>query len=112
MILLFIYNNMAAIISFIGTVIIACMSFSNNKRTLKQQKEIAEKNLHANIISEARIEWIQEVRKIMADFLQKATSFNHYCRQDSNFNGTKEETTKSKLETVDKYYEIQALMYL
>lgn len=107
----FIIKNIVPIVSLILTIFVAITSYKTNKKSLEQQKEIAEKNLHANIISESRIEWIQEVRKLMADYLQKAAClpfyYGEYFDNDSNVG-----TEKEKQEIDNKLMEIQALEYL
>lgn len=60
---------LAGLISFIGVIIVAEMNHRNNIKSLKQQKELHEKSFQDNVVSKARIEWIQEVRKVGVKFI-------------------------------------------
>jgi hypothetical protein len=59
------WASIAAFIAFL----VGLMSFYNNYKSLKQQKELNIQNFKGNIVSTARIEWIQEVRKKCVDFI-------------------------------------------
>ncbi|ANZ99831.1 hypothetical protein BFC22_06845 [Carnobacterium divergens] len=64
------------IISVIGTSI---ASYYNNKilneKTLLVQKEISSKSIDANLKSKARIEWIQNVRELIAEMIILCTKY-------------------------------------
>lgn len=59
------WASIAAMIAFV----VGCFSIYNNYKTLKTQKELSLNNFKGNVVSKARIEWIQEVRKKSVDFI-------------------------------------------
>lgn len=81
------WSSVAAMIAFF----VGLMSIYNNKKTLKSQKEISdetlklqkelnEQNFKGNVVSKARIEWIQEVRKKSVDFLTTCHNLLSYMK--------------------------------
>ncbi|HDX9508903.1 TPA: hypothetical protein ROY06_002147 [Bacillus cereus] len=73
-------TNLTATVALIGSGVSAWISFSNHKKTIATQKQVSQANLElqekmnksnfkGNIVSKARIEWIQEVRKKSVDFM-------------------------------------------
>lgn len=64
------YGNFQwACVAALISLIVGGISIYNNRKTLKLQKELNNQNFKGNIVSAARIEWIQEVRKISVDFI-------------------------------------------
>jgi len=59
----------AAIVSVYNTFIIR----KNNKETLKLQRELGYENIEANVISKARIEWIQKAREATVEFISECS---------------------------------------
>ncbi|MDG1570104.1 hypothetical protein [Bacillus cereus] len=73
-------TNLTATVALIGSGISAWISVSNNKKTIATQEQVSKANLElqekmnennfkGNVVSKARIEWIQEVRKQSVDFM-------------------------------------------
>lgn len=80
----FMLDNIATVITACIAIVTARMTFTNNKRVLEQQKELNEKNFEGNIVSKARIEWIQEVRKKSVDFISACYDYFRYLKVDNN----------------------------
>ncbi|MGR5999586.1 hypothetical protein ACT7C7_08990 [Bacillus cereus] len=73
-------TNLTATVALIGSGVSAWISVSNNKKTIATQEQVSKANLElqekmnennfkGNVVSKARIEWIQEVRKQSVDFM-------------------------------------------
>lgn len=95
-------DNIATFIAAIAAILSAIISFFNSKKVLKQQeelhnqniqhnekvlvqqKELNNKNFQGNIVSNARIEWIQEVRKKSVDFISACHDFFRYTKANNN----------------------------
>ncbi|MCC4310738.1 hypothetical protein [Carnobacterium maltaromaticum] len=84
--------SISAIGSFVGVLIATFFSLRSNKKTinnqktvneesLKMQRELNEKNIEANIISKARIEWIQSVRNDVAEYIAVIYSIHAHAYQ-------------------------------
>lgn len=66
------WASVATIIAFIPAltgVFFSVLGYKNTKQTLKQQKEITERTISANLKAKARIDWIQKVREASSSFL-------------------------------------------
>lgn len=100
--------------TLLGTIFVALMSYLNNKNALQQQKKLADTNTHANLISKARIEWIQEVRKLMAKFIQKSRYYpflyNNYLESEGTTKEELEKTINQELVEI-QYYSDLLLLY-
>lgn len=78
-------------------------NFQHNEKVLEQQKECNDKNFQGNIVSNARIEWIQEVRKKSVDFISACHEFFRYTKVSNvNNNENKEELTELRSD-IEKY---------
>lgn len=67
-----------AIIAAFGALTGAYFSYqslNNSRKTLEQQKILGEQSIDANIIANARIKWIQEVRKLVSKIYSDLESF-------------------------------------
>jgi hypothetical protein len=51
----------------------------NNEEILKQQREIGEDNIKADVVSKSRIEWIQKVREESANFISDCYKYVDYA---------------------------------
>lgn len=49
-----------------------------NERVLTQQKEIASDNIQADVVSKARIDWIQKEREYLSDYMSLASNMQTY----------------------------------
>lgn len=49
-----------------------------NEKALIQQKEIAEKGIQADVVSKARIEWIQKERDYLVEYISLASNMQTY----------------------------------
>lgn len=76
----------AAIITAVVSVVIAIIAAAvsiyqsiiakkNNADTLNLQRELAENNIEASLISKARIEWIQKAREATVEFLSECLQY-------------------------------------
>lgn len=74
------WASIAAFIAFIGSCASVWIAWLNNKNTIDKQERMSQANLalqekmnkinfKGNVVSKARIEWIQEVRKKSVDFM-------------------------------------------
>lgn len=80
------WASVAALTAFLVGVITAWASIYNTKKSLK-----------ANVVSNARIEWIQEVRKRSVDFISACYSLVEYHKKNHT-DDNKEELDKIKNE--------------
>lgn len=87
------WSSIAAIIAFL----VGLMSIYNNRKTLKLQKDLSVENFKGNIVSKARIEWIQEVRIKSVDFISACHDFFRYIKTD-NYEESKMLELKSEIE--------------
>ncbi|MDC4241966.1 hypothetical protein NE398_17670 [Clostridium tertium] len=65
---------------------VAIISVCHNRKVLEQQKKLNDENFEGNIVSKARIEWIQEVRKKSVDFIATCHDFFRYAKSSNNEN--------------------------
>ncbi|KAB2447030.1 hypothetical protein ACQCWD_20760 [Bacillus thuringiensis] len=74
------WASIAALIALIGSCASVWIAWLNNKNTIGKQEQMSQANLDlqekmnksnfkGNVVSKARIEWIQEVRKQSVDFM-------------------------------------------
>ncbi|MEK4650837.1 hypothetical protein [Niallia sp. FSL W8-0954] len=68
------------VLSFIGVLISIIMNHKHNKKSLIQQKEQNKENFKGNVVSKARIEWIQEVRKQSVEFISSCYILMNYIK--------------------------------
>lgn len=82
--------SITAIGSLLGVLIATFFSVYSNRKTLynqkianqenlKMQKELNDKNIEANIISKARIEWIQSVRDDVSEYIAIIYNMHAYA---------------------------------
>lgn len=64
-------------IAAIVTLIVSCFE---NRKLLNHQKKLNDENFKGNIVSKARIEWIQEVRKKSVDFIAACYDYFRYAK--------------------------------
>lgn len=81
------------LISLLGVFLTATISHQNNKKTLKQQKELHREDFKKDVVATSRIEWIQEVRKKSVDFIADGYTLLDFIR---NTERTKENEKKFK----------------
>lgn len=92
----FVWSSIAAIAAIVGLFV----NIWNNKKVLKQQKELNDENYQGNVVNKARIEWIQEVRKKSTDYIEVcyellANIKNKSTVNDENRNRLKREVEKT-----------------
>ncbi|MCY8935668.1 hypothetical protein [Peribacillus frigoritolerans] len=80
------WASIAAFVAFFGSIISAWISVHNTKKSLK-----------GNVVSTARIEWIQEVRKKSVDLISACYSLFEFIKSDST-TGDEAELSKVKNE--------------
>jgi len=61
----FMWSSFAALASFVAAV----LAYRSSSKNSKIQKEIAQQQIDANLKAKARIEWIQEVRQLVSEYL-------------------------------------------
>lgn len=62
--------SLVALAGAISSAVFSRLSYTNSIKSLEQQKKIEQKKIDADIRAKARIEWIQEVRRNFAKFLE------------------------------------------
>ena len=69
------WASIAAIVSLCAAVLTAFSSYRGVKQNNKTQKDIAKQNIDANIKSNARIKWIQDVRILEVEYVDDSNLF-------------------------------------
>lgn len=70
----------AAILAVLISLVQIVTSYIQNSNLLKLQKKLNDENFEGNIVSTARIEWIQEVRKKSVDFIASCYDYFRYVK--------------------------------
>ncbi|MGL4695193.1 hypothetical protein [Enterococcus larvae] len=70
----------AAVISLIGVVLTIVFNVSISKRNNEIQRELAQKNIDANLKAKARIDWITSVREISARIIIETSLIQNDAR--------------------------------
>lgn len=95
----------APIITFLVGVFTVVNNFRNNRSNNRVLKELKEQELSANIISNARIKWLETVRLHSAELIKNCIAVT------SNENITREGDRQENYEDFIKYYYLLKLYY-
>ncbi|PEZ31990.1 hypothetical protein [Bacillus thuringiensis] len=115
------WASIAAFIAFIGSCASVWIAWLNNKNTIGKQEQMSQANLDlqekmnksnfkGNVVSKARIEWIQEVRKLSVAFISSFYNLANYVKElelDGFFN---EADHKKRIEKIKKNHELMKLI--
>ncbi|HDX9690729.1 TPA: hypothetical protein ROY16_000322 [Bacillus thuringiensis] len=85
------WASITALVALIASFVSAWFSVHNNKKTIATQKQMSKDNLDlqeklnksnfkGNVVSKARIEWIQEVRKKSVDFISSCYNIFEFVK--------------------------------
>lgn len=69
-------SALGAVLSFIGARKGAKSQIESTEKSIKKDLKIASMNIEAKIVSENKIEWINEVRNLIAKFIRKCSESN------------------------------------
>jgi len=80
--------GVAVVVSAIVQIIVAFINKKQLNEQLKRQAEIAQKQIHANTVTENRKEWINEMRNVLAEFLSISSDvfFDLHVAKSKTFN--------------------------
>ncbi len=70
-----------ALIGAIGAVVFSFLSYRNSRLFLQYQQELAEKKIAADLKAQARIDWLQKMRVLEADFIEDANLYMAHAQQ-------------------------------
>ncbi|AUB62463.1 hypothetical protein CSW12_05175 [Bacillus cereus] len=98
----FLWAGIAALVALIVGVIGPVISVYNNKKTLEKQEKMNENNFKGNVITKARIEWIQEVRKKSVDFMSASYNLVQFMQTNDDFTKFDDEVEKELKELKDE----------
>lgn len=73
------WASVAAVIAGFGAIsslLFSFLSYRNSKKALKQQKELEQKKIDANLKASARLKWIEQVREIVSQYLSELSKLS------------------------------------